>query len=127
MLLLRNQYISRSQSASAPINTHSLVDSFESEISVVAYSPTASSPTEGKTMSKVIAWFEGGNILKTDCVHFFETDVQVDTGVEVVCPVCAEVKAARVETLKTAIELGLHSKNPVKGMVSLLAAIEATK
>ena len=53
-------------------------------------------------MSKVIAWFEGGNILKGDCGHFFETDVQVDTGAEVDCPACAEVKAARVEALKEA-------------------------
>ena len=54
-------------------------------------------------MSKVIAWFEGGNILKGDCGHFFETDVQVDTGAEVDCPVCAEkaadVKVARREGL----------------------------
>ena len=59
-------------------------------------------------MSKVIAWFEGGNILKGDCGHFFETDVQVDTGAEVDCPVCAEkakdVKAARMEGMESAVK-----------------------
>ena len=58
-------------------------------------------------MSKVTSWFEGGDILKTDCGHLFETDVQVDTGDEVVCSTCASESALRDEiaALKSKLQI----------------------